>query len=169
MKKILFLFTLCSILFSASAVKAQSPSNYSNYNASQQSPINWLTDYNSAIAQSRSTSKPILILFTGKNWCPPCMKLERNVIEAEPFARFLGNRLVFLRAEFPSNTEKSIQASPYSPLLERYGVNSFPTMVVTDSEGRVLFYVNYQTGGVEAYVKEIGAKLDQFDRSNSNY
>ncbi len=170
MKTTTFLFTLCSFIFTAHVAHAQSNTQqvggYPNatiqdYQAPAQNKINWLTDYNAAVSQSRATSKPILILFTGTGWCPACIKLERQVLTAAPFIQSLSQRLIFVKAEFPSYTSQSIQASPFNSLLERYHVDAFPTMVVINADGYPLFTVDYQAGGVEAYVKEIAAKLDQ--------
>jgi len=172
MKKNLFLFAFCSFILSLSLANAQQTANYANYNngseyrAQSHSQINWLNSYEAAVAQSRSSSKPILILFTGTNWCPACMKLERHVLTAAPFAQSLANRLIFLKAEFPSYTAESMESSPFNSLLNRYRVDTFPTMVVVNAEGAVLFNVNYQNGGVETYVQEITSKLSQVQRSN---
>ncbi len=44
-------------------------------NGAQESEIvtEWLTSYEKAIEKSRETERPILMNFTGSDWCPPCI------------------------------------------------------------------------------------------------
>jgi len=176
MKKLTFILGICTFVFTIYSAYAQPASGYRNdggqsqgYHSSQsQNRINWQPTYNSAVAASRTLSKPILILFTGTHWCPACMKLERDVLTKPEFARAVGDRLVFLKAEFPNYTADSIEASPFKFLLDRYKVDAFPTMIIINPEGHVLFNVNYQTGGVEPYIQEITKQLSQFENSNPN-
>lgn len=142
---------------------SSSPSNgsYSSNAYSSSTPIYWLTNYSDAVAQSQSTSKPILILFTGTTWCPACIRLERTVLNHPEFAQAIGQRFIFLKAEFPQYSESIVAASPYKPLLDRYGVNTFPTMVVVNANGNMLFSLNYRDGGPQSYIQELLQKLGQ--------
>ena len=36
----------------------------------------WLTSFDSAMAEAESTGKPVLVVFTGSDWCPHCRTLE---------------------------------------------------------------------------------------------
>jgi thiol:disulfide interchange protein len=134
--------------------------NYSN-NPYVSNQINWLRSYSEAVALSQSTSKPIAILFTGTGWCPACMKLERTVLTHPEFAQAVGQKFVFLKAEFPDYSEPAVMASPYKPLLDRYGVNAFPTIVVINANGQQLYTVNYREGGAQAYAQELLQKLNR--------
>lgn len=133
--------------------------NYSSTYTSKQ--INWARSYSEAVALSQSTSKPIAILFTGTGWCPACMKLERTVLNHPEFAQAVSQRFVFLKAEFPDYSEPAVMASPYKPLLDRYGVNTFPTIVVINVNGQLLYKVHYHEGGPQAYARELLQKLNQ--------
>ena len=63
MKNLLVLILLC--------VSVQSFSQDDEY-----SNINWLTDIEEAKEESAISNKPILIYFTGSDWCPPCKMLK---------------------------------------------------------------------------------------------
>jgi len=63
MKNLLVLILLC--------VSVQSFSQDDEY-----SNINWLTDLEEAKKESATSNKPILIYFTGSDWCPPCKMLK---------------------------------------------------------------------------------------------
>lgn len=172
MKKF-FALILSVGLISATGLTAQSSYPFpaappgTNYGPSQQSygpsqqgnQINWLRNYSEAVSLSQSTSKPIAILFTGTSWCPACMKLERTVLNHPEFTQRVAQKFIFLKAEFHDYSEGAVASSPYKPLLDRYGVNAFPTIVVVDASGRTLFTVNYRDGGPQVYAQELLNKL----------
>lgn len=174
MKKIVTLSLSCAIFFSSNLLMAQSsyPSerypaqgSYSSGNYASNSytsgSINWLRSYSDAVALSQSTSKPIAILFTGTGWCPACMKLERTVLAHPDFAQAVAQKFVFLKAEFPDYSEPAVIASPYKPLLDRYGVNEFPTIIVVNANGQQLYRVSYREGGPQVYAQELLQNLNQ--------
>lgn len=149
MKKLIKLF-ICACLLSTPLI-AQPTQN----NTTTSSQINWMRNYSDAVALSQSTSKPIAILFTGTGWCPACMKLEREVLANPEFTQSVGQKFVFLKADFPDYSESAISASPFKPLLDRYSVSAFPTIVVVNANGQKLHTVNYQQGGARVYAQEL--------------
>lgn len=171
MKKFATLFLSSVVLLSANLLQAQAggyyydpktqTSSYSPGPTVSSNQINWLRTYSEAVALSQSTSKPIAILFTGTGWCPACMKLERAVLNHPEFAQAVAQKFVFLKAEFPDYSESAVMASPYKPLLDRYGVNAFPTIIVVNANGQMLFTVNYREGGPQIYAQELLQKLNQ--------
>jgi thiol-disulfide isomerase/thioredoxin len=63
MKKLLFL----AVLFIGFSAFAQ-----------EEVQLNWLTDFKKAKKISQKEKKPILIYFTGSDWCPPCKMLKED-------------------------------------------------------------------------------------------
>lgn len=164
MKRLTALF-LGSTFLLLSALMAQPPASVGYHSTPSAGPgvnnsINWFRSYSDAVALSQSTSKPILILFTGTGWCPACMKLDREVLNRPEFGQSVGQKFVFLKAEFPDYSEDSVMRSPYKPLLDRYNVSAFPTMVVVNANGQKLYTVNYRDGGPQAYAQELLQKLN---------
>lgn len=119
------------------------------------SRIYWHKNFDEALAQARDQNKRVVILFTGSTWCPACIKLENEVLSKFAFARAVGNNFVFLKAEFNDYSESGMHNSPYRSLMERYGVEAYPTFVVVDSSGKLLYKVNYQPGGPAAYAQAL--------------
>lgn len=159
MKKISFFLCGLNLLLST-CVYGQSPPTTSPSAVSQKSnSIHWHTDYGQAVETAKSSSKPIFILFTGTNWCPACGILERNVLSHPQFNRDVSDKFVFLKAEFPDNSERGFSTSPYRSLKERYGIQAYPTMIVVDAHGNRLFTVDYQNAGPEKYMQDIIYKL----------
>ena len=67
----------------------------------------WLTNFDTAQARARSEKKLLLIEFTGSDWCPPCVMLERQVFSQPEFKEYAAQHLVLLEVDFPRMKELS--------------------------------------------------------------
>lgn len=126
------------------------PASSSQAYAPQQ--IHWLTNYDEAVSLAQQSSKPIVMLFTGTTWCPPCQQLERKVIHHPAFAQAVGNRFIFLKLEF---IDPATANSPYKFLVDRYNIQNFPTMIVVQPNGQFLFQVNCMIKQPEAVANQL--------------
>lgn len=129
--------------------------------------LDWCDTYTESIKKAKSTGKPLLILFTGSDWCPACMKLEREVLSKPEFIRGVSDKFVFYKAEFSDPSPEALASTPDSVLLDRYNIDSFPTLVVIDGNGSRLFSLEYKPGGPSVYVQELNNKLRTYQNSSS--
>lgn len=157
MKKISTLLAILSVFGSFSFVQAHEYPTSANNETYSNGRLVWQTDFSTATALSKTTSKPILILFTGATWCNACVSLEKNVLTKPEFANAVGDKFVFFKAEFKSN---EMNTSPYTPLKNRYNIQYWPTIIVVDANGEVLYSVKYQKGGPDVYANELLNKLN---------
>ncbi|PID28110.1 MAG: hypothetical protein CSB55_06255 [Candidatus Cloacimonadota bacterium] len=120
------------------------------------SDVTWLTDMDEAAKISKETQKPILIDFTGSDWCGWCIKLDQEVFEKEAFKKYAKDNLVLVKLDFPSKIKQSEETKKHNEKwLEKYGVRGFPTILLVDHEFKVINQTGYQRGGAEAYVKHL--------------
>ena len=52
---------------------------------SQESTLNWHTDLNKAVNISISENKPMMLFFTGSDWCGWCIRLKKEVFNYPEF------------------------------------------------------------------------------------
>jgi thiol:disulfide interchange protein len=45
--------------------------------------INWQTDFEKAKAEAVQSHKRILLNFSGSDWCIPCIRLHKEIFDAE--------------------------------------------------------------------------------------
>ena len=139
-------------LFMASLSAQQSSySQQASYQQNSQS-IDWQTDFEAAMQKAKAANKKLVILFTGTNWCPACMQLEKDVLVNKQFINEIQNKYVFLKIEFPTFQVDKVENSSYKELLDKYDVKMFPTMLVVDQQGSVVKEVPYKGGDVGAYI-----------------
>jgi uncharacterized protein YyaL (SSP411 family) len=115
----------------------------------------WNASLPAALAQAQATQRPVLAVFSGSDWCKPCMMLKQEVFDQPEFARFAQDKLVLARFDFPRN-KKNRLSDEQTKLNEQAAaqLNSggeFPLVVLLSPAGKVLARSNYRSGGVAAY------------------
>jgi len=116
----------------------------------------WLTDYDKGLVRAKAENKYILIDFSGSDWCGWCIKLDREVFSKQAFKDYAEDNLVLVLVDWPqrSSNSKEVQAQS-RPILEKYGIQSFPTVLILSPDGNIIAKTGYQDGGPEAYVEHI--------------
>jgi len=116
----------------------------------------WLSDMEAAKKTAAEKNRPILVDFSGSDWCGWCMKLDKEVFSTEQFRKFAADNLVLVLADFPRRKEQSAeQRKANDALAEKYNIEGFPTVLLLDASGRELARTGYRPGGAEAYVKHL--------------
>lgn len=117
----------------------------------------WLTDYDEATALAAKENKSLLIDFTGSDWCHWCIKLNEEVFGKEEFLKAAQEKFVLLELDFPKDETKinPKTAAQNASLQQKYSVQGFPTILLTDAKGRPYAQTGYQEGGPEKYLESL--------------
>jgi thioredoxin-related protein len=119
--------------------------------------LEWATDLAKAKAKAKAEKKMVLVDFTGSDWCPPCMKLDKNVFATAEFEAFAKANLVLVQVDFPRKKRlaEGLQKANES-LAKQFQVNAFPTVIVLDGEGKELSREEGYSGvGAKEYVAKL--------------
>ena len=104
-------------------------------------PIN---DLNTAKEKAQKEHKLILLKFSGSDWCVPCIKLQKQVIENEEFKIFSDKNLVMMEADFPrqkKNKPSTENQKKNAALAEQFNKDgTFPKILLLNAKGEVLTY-----------------------------
>lgn len=116
----------------------------------------WLTDYDKAAQLAKELDRPMLLDFTGSDWCGWCIKLDNEVFEKETFKEYAKQNLILVKLDYPRSKPQSDEIKKQNQeLLQKYGVRGFPTILLTDASGDVIGKTGYQAGGPEKYVAHL--------------
>lgn len=121
----------------------------------------WTTDFEAAKKQATEEKKSLLIDFTGSDWCGWCKKLDKEVFVHDAFKAGVKDKFVLVELDFPRDKSKITEETlaQNKELQKKYGVRGFPTILITDEQGRPFAKTGYQAGGPEAYVGHLNELL----------
>ncbi|WP_210520491.1 thioredoxin family protein [Hymenobacter terricola] len=126
----------------------------------------WITDLGAAQAEAKATNRPILAVFSGSDWCKPCIMYEQEVFSKPEFSAYAKDKLVLAHFDFPRQKRNQPTAAQLklneaaAAQLNREG--DFPLAVVIAPDGKVLAKTGYIAGGpaaFEAYLKKVVPNL----------
>ena len=137
MKRIFLLLTI--ILFQLNSLNAQ------EINTANE--LKWINNYETAKQIAKEENKPIMIFFTGSDWCGICKILNKDFLSSDKFKAIANEKLVLYKADFPRRTDlvnnenKEINILLDSKYSKTRNKRSFPTLVFTNADGTELGYI----------------------------
>ena len=119
--------------------------------------LTWLTDFSKAQAQAKSENKLILMNFTGSDWCPACIQLDKTVLSQPEFADYAQKNLVTVLVDFPQGKPQSDELKAANDKLsKKYDISGFPTLVLAKPDGTVVWQqVGYDGSDAKALVDKL--------------
>lgn len=121
----------------------------------------WRSNFEQAKSEAKKDHKLILLKFSGSDWCVPCIRMEKDVFNADTFTQFAEDKLVMVNADFPrkkSGLDKAI-IKQNEALAEQYDKEGhFPYTVLLDADGKVLkVWDGYKGDKPEEFIDQIQA------------
>ena len=104
----------------------------------------WFTDYQQAQQEAKAKKLPMFLLFTGSDWCPWCKKLDKDTLKTSKFKKFTQGKVILVYLDFPRETKlpKNI-VKQNEDLAKKFEIQGFPTIVITDVNGKQLGQLGY--------------------------
>lgn len=120
----------------------------------------WLTDFAAAQAAAKEKNVPILVDFSGSDWCGWCIRLDEEVFSQPEFKSYAADNLVLFMADFPRKKKlDEATVKQNTELRDKFQVRGYPTVVLLDAGGNELARTGYQKGGAAAYVEHLKSLL----------
>ncbi len=140
MKKIIFSFLLFSIVISSSFSQEKNVEVLEKIK--EDIVLNWTDSFKEALKKSKKEKKPVLIYFTGSDWCGPCKVLDKKLFHTEKFKALADKELILYEADDPRN-KNLVEAKRLEvnyDLKRKYKIKSFPTLVLVNHRGKMIGY-----------------------------
>lgn len=101
----------------------------------QATSIHWYTNYQEAATVAKSSSKPMLLLFTGSDWCGACKELEKKVFDSKEFAGKVGNKVIFVKLDYPKGkAQDQTIKTQNNQLMKKYQVPYYPYVILLNDQ-----------------------------------
>ncbi|WP_339886814.1 thioredoxin family protein [uncultured Flavobacterium sp.] len=124
----------------------------------------WKTSFDEAKIDATNESKNIILVFSGSDWCAPCIKLDKSIWQSEAFKQAASENWILLKADFPKKKANALseeQTKINQELAEKYNPEgSFPKVVILNNEGKVLGIMGYEKITDKEYI----LKLKSFNK-----
>lgn len=153
MKKVVLSLAMCLLVFS---------SVFSQENTENEIRLNWEPTFKKALKKSKKERKPVLIYFTGSDWCSPCKILDKNLFHTKKFKEIADRDLILYEADYPRNkdliTPEKLELT--NKLKDKYNVKGFPTLVFVNHKGdeivckKGLLITEYYYPFIESVIRE---------------
>lgn len=130
--------------------------------AVEPSKIKWYINYDEAFKEAKKQNIPILLFFHGSDWCPPCIRMQKEVFSSEKFTKSTSDKVVFLDVDFPVKNKLSDKQLEHNQKLKaKFGLpqefsQGYPQVVIVDLNGKVLYQEKGYSGeGIEKLISVI--------------
>lgn len=123
----------------------------------------YLDNASEAFQLAQQRNRPVMLIFSGSDWCAACMRFERNIMNDSLFQSYADSDLILLRADFPQRTVQPDQiVSQNESLAERYNTDGkFPTLVLLRADGKIITYLVYHNQPPDLFIRELAVSLKQ--------
>jgi len=126
----------------------------------QAQELKWYTDVKEAITVSNNKKKPMLMFFTGSDWCGWCIRLQNEVLKTEEFKKWASDNVILVELDYPQRTPQTPELKTQNNELQQaFGIQGFPTVFFTSAEskdGKINFTglgrTGYVAGGPSAWL-----------------
>lgn len=87
--------------------------------------------WSKALAEAKKQNK-LIFLDAYASWCGPCKMLKRNTFPDKEAGEFFNSNFI--------NVAIDMEKGDGPALAMRYGVNAYPTLIITDADGNIVTY-----------------------------
>ncbi|AWG21209.1 thioredoxin family protein [Flavobacterium faecale] len=136
--------------------------------STQAQELKWHTNIKEAIEVSNKEKKPMMMFFTGSDWCGWCIRLQKEVLLTPEFKKWAKASVVLVELDYPRRTAQAPEIKKQNEELQQvFQIQGFPTVffsnVVKEKDGRLNFKAlgktGYVAGGPEAWLAEANGIL----------
>lgn len=155
MKKIALLLFASFILFGCNNndTNAQALMKTSSHDVNG---LEWHTNLEKAVEIAKKENKQVFLQFSGSDWCKWCIRLNNEVLFTKDFANFAKDNMVLVNLDFPRTIPQTEEVKNYNRgLMNKYGIQGFPTVLLLDKSGNVVLQTGYRAGGPAPYIAHI--------------
>jgi thioredoxin-related protein len=95
----------------------------------QAQELKWQTNIKEAVALGNKEKKPLLMFFTGSDWCGWCIRLQNEVLKTPEFAKWAKENVILVELDYPRRTPQAADLKKQNDELQQvFGIQGYPTI-----------------------------------------
>ncbi len=117
-------------------------------------PQGWVTGVEDSIALAEKEKKNVMMLFTGSDFCPPCILMEKKVFSKKEFVEKASKDFILVFIDFPEGDEALAKSN--AKYETKYKAEGYPQVVVLDPAAKEIgrFWAE-EYPGVDVFLKKL--------------
>lgn len=124
--------------------------------------LEWNTNLVKAVDEAIAEEKPLLMFFTGSDWCGWCKRLQSEAFVKPEFEKWAKENVVLMELDYPRRTPQDNEIKEQNMNIQRmFAVRGYPTIwfVSPTKNGSEINFgkigsTGYVRGGAEAWIAE---------------
>lgn len=122
------------------------------YSTTEAQELTWLNNLDKAIEASKETGRPIMLFFTGSDWCGWCRRLQNEVFTQPEFAAWASQNVVLMEVDFPRHTPLSPELQLQNSQLQQFfKVPGYPSVIFVTAK-KADGKINFESLGNTGYI-----------------
>ncbi len=109
-----------------------------NYAQEKESTVEWLTNLEVAQEIAKKQNKPVLVYFTGSDWCTPCKMLKADFFNHPDFKQ-KSKSFVLVMIDYPRRIDiiSESQFAYNKEVVAKYNKSrTFPKLIILNNKGK---------------------------------
>jgi len=95
----------------------------------QSQELKWETNVQTASELSIKTKKPLLLFFTGSDWCGWCIRLQNEVLKTPEFLAWAKDNVILVELDFPRRSPQQPDIQQQNMQMQQmFEVRGYPTV-----------------------------------------
>lgn len=118
-----------------------------------QEELTWHTDMAKASELSIKEKKPLMLFFTGSDWCGWCIRLQNEVFKKDDFTKWAKENVILVELDFPRRTPQDEAVKMQNQQIQQiFKVRGYPTVWMVNPEETAEGKINLNALGSTGYV-----------------
>lgn len=120
-----------------------------------------IEDAAEAFEQARASQRPVLLVFSGSDWCAPCIRLHNNILSKESFLSYAADHFIVLKADFPQRKKlPQTIVDQNEKLAEQFNAKGqFPHLVLISSDQKLIKTLSFKNQNVDQFISELSLQF----------
>ena len=112
-----------------------------------------------AFRLASESQKPLLMIFSGSDWCAPCIRLHETVLSNEQFQHYASDHFILLKVDFPQRKKQDqSKRKENEKLADKYNPRGqFPHILLLNPDQSIRSILNYKNQPADEFISQLSA------------